>query len=271
MERQLKPFPMPPTDDVQLPHYPVTKRSRPVWLKWLVPAVFLLLILLAGGIYLHLHKNVTPKHSSATNQTVQPSQNKSSQNSTTQYVSNGQDLNLSFSYLSDWSVTPPSNDNASDQTIMVTSPLMSIEDASSKTVTGKAVVSIRPGTAQLSELAPGNATAGQTSAQIGYSQPLPSQQQYPYLSFINLSGGTDSSGGFQEVIITGQQQFSQGQSITVDDLSSIDPIIGASFYSCSTQACISSGEVPLSITLNTWQNAAPFTQVLALIQSLQLH
>ena len=259
------------TENPVLPHYPTHKRSKQAWLKWFIPVAVLLLIIVAGGVYLHLHHGGASKHNSSTNHAVRPSTNSSAQNATSQYVSNGQDLNLSFSYPANWSVTPPTNDNTSDQPIAVTSPLMTIDNASGKSVTGKAIVTIRPGTAQISELASGNATAGQVSVQIGYTQPLASQQQYQYLSFINLSGGTDTSGAFQEVFITGQQQFSQGQNITAADLSSLDPIISASFYSCSTQECISSGETPLSITMNTWQNSAPFTQVLALIQTLQLH
>ena len=268
---EAEPEEFPPPADIELPHYPTRKKPSQTWLKWLIPAI-VLLIIGGGGAYLwhHLHKT-TPKHSSAATSTVKPAQNNSNQSAIAKYVSNGQDLNLSFSYPSDWNVTPPTNDNASDQTITVTSPLLSVENASAKSVTGKAVVLIRPGSAQITELASGNATAGQTSVQIGYTQPLPSQQQYPYLSFINLPGGTDSGGGFQEVIITGQLLFSQGHSVVAADLSALDPIISASFYSCSTQACSGSGETPLSITMTSWQNTAPFTQVLVLIQSLQLH
>ena len=282
MERRLKPFPMPPSEthsgtpepdtaNSQLPHYPIAKRPRPNWFKWLIPAL-VLLIVVAGGVYgWHTIHKAGPKHPTAVTNTVKPAQNAPNQIALTKYVSNGQDLNLAFSYPSDWSVSPPSNDNTSDQTITVTSPIETIESASSKSVTGKAIVLIRPGTAQISELASGNAAAGQTSVQIGYTQPLTSQQQYPYLSFINLPGGTNASGNFQEVIVTGEQIFSQGQSIVAADLSSLDPIISASFYSCSTRACSGSGQTPLSITMTNWQNAAPFTQVLALIQSLQLH
>lgn len=282
MERKLKPFPMrsvdstPDTsqqsiDQSDLPHYPLRRQSGRGWLKWLIAAAILLLVVAGGGLLFHALHKTTPKHTSSTSHAVQPSQDHTNQNTTTQYVSNGQDLNLSFSYPSDWSVTPATNDNPTDQTITVTSPLVSIENASNTTITGKVVVMIRPGSATLSELASGNATAGQSSVQIGYTQPLASQQQYPYLSFINLSGGADASGGFQEVIITGQQQFSQGQSIPEDDLSGLDPIISASFYSCSTSECTGSGEAPLSIAMDTWQNTSPFTQVLALMQSLQLH
>ncbi len=249
-----------------------TKRqSQNQLLKWIIPAV-IVIVVVGLGLYILKHNKATPmNHNSTGNHAVQPTQNSSSQTNLVSYTSNGQDLNLTFSYPSNWTVSPPTNDNTSDQTITVTSPLTSIVDASSKTVTGKAVVSIRPGSAQISELSSGKAITPQSSIQIGYAQPLASQQQYPYLSFINLAGGTDANNGFQEVMVTGQQQFSQSENITTDELSGLDPIISAGFYSCSTQACIGNGEIPLSITMDTWQNSSPFTQVLAIIQSLQLH
>ena len=172
-----------------------------------------------------------------------------------------------------WSnrVTPPSNDNANDQTITVSSPLVSIVNASGGTVTGKVVVSIRPGSSQISELNSGTATASQASIQIGYNNPLPNQQQYPYLTFINLNGGSNSAGVFEEVMITGLTQFTPGESVTPSTLGPIDPIISASFYSCTTQVCSGPNQAPLSITYATWQNTMVFQQVLSLFQSLQLH
>jgi hypothetical protein len=275
MERPLKPFPMPPsaeaddTEDHPPSHNQSAKRLQQSWLKLLVIGV-IVVIVIGGALYaLHVHTGSKLKHV-AISQTIKPSTNQSS-SALSQYVSNGQDLNLAFSYPSNWSVTPPSNDNASDQTITVTSPLMTIENAAGSSLTGKVVVSIRPGSDQITELASGNSTAGQASVQIGYTQPVSGQQQYPFLSFINLPGGADSSGNFQEVIITAEQQFSQGDPITSDELSSLDPIVSASFYGCSTQACVGTGQTPLSITINTWQNDDPFSQILALFESLQLH
>ncbi len=284
MERQLKPFPMPPVQaQPEMPqpsafaplppnYQPPTNRSKPHRLRYIIPIVVIVLILIGGGGYWwHKHHAKSTSSTSATNQTVKPAPAIANQSALLTYVSNGQDLNLNFSYPEGWSVTPPTNDNPNDQTITVTSPLITVESASGSSITGKVVVSIRPGSAQLTELASGNATIAQNSTQIGYSQPLASQQQYPFLSFINLNGGSNPSGGFQEVFVTGMLQLTQGQGITAADLSSLDPYISASFYSCSTQACSGAGETPLSVSTNTWQNTAPFNQILALIQSLQLH
>jgi hypothetical protein len=282
MERQLKPFPMPPSqtppETPQKPDYNPLSPKFPVSVKsvksnrWMQVVTLLIIVLavIVSGVYLlHKHQPKTPT-STSSHQIIKPD-NVTNQTNTVQYVSNGQDLNLDFSYPTSWTVSPPTNDNANDQTITVTSPLLSIQNTGGSTVTGKVVLNIRPGSAQLSELASGNATAAQNSIQIGYTQPLASQQQYPYLSFINLNSGSNPSGGFQEVFITGMLQLTQGENITAADLSSLDPYISASFYSCSTQACSGAGETPLSISLDTWQNTSPFTQTLAIIQSIQLH
>jgi hypothetical protein len=283
MERQLKPFPgAQPTEpepssapilDGSLPHYQAPAKSKPSQkLKsWLPVVIVMLIVILAGGSYLLIKHHSPPKIHKTTSLTVKPAVISTNQSSASQYVSNGQDLNLTFSYPADWTVNPPTNHNPTDQTITVTSPLTSLTSASGSSVTGKIVVMIRPGTATISELAAGNSTAAQNSVQIGFTNPLPSQQQYPYLSFIYLPGSNNPSGQFDEVMVTGLMQFTQNEAVTTADLELLDPIISASFYSCTTQACIGSGEVPLSISMSSWQNDNPFIQTLNVIQSLQLH
>src|SRR6202050_356082 len=151
MERKLKPYPMPVSQTeaessepseagYQLPHYPVHKRPNRSMMKWIIPVVVLVLVIIVGGLIFHLQQKVSPKHNTDAKHTVVPAQNLSGQNTNSQYVSNGQDLNLSFSYPSDWSVNPATNDNPTDQTITVTSPLTSITNASNTTITGKVVV-----------------------------------------------------------------------------------------------------------------------------------
>lgn len=239
---------------------------------WLLAAIFVLLLIGCGLFWWSKHHQTSPKHNVASKSQVHPTVKSNSSSQTIKYTSNGQDLNLSFSYPSDWSVTPPSNDNASDQTITVSSPLVSVTNSSGATITGKAVVSIRPGSAQINELTSGKAIASQNSIQIGYTQPTTSQQQYPYLTFIDLSGGSDPSGAFDEVLITGQDEFSQSESVTAETLGgALDPIISASFYTCTTEACSGSSQTPLNITYDTWQNSSLFEQVLAILDSLQLN
>jgi cytoskeletal protein RodZ len=283
MERQLKPFPgAQPTEsepppapvlDGSLPRYqaPVKSKRSKKLKSWLPIIIVVLVIILAGGGYLLIKHRTTPQTHKTTSLTIKPAPSSANQNSTSQYVSNGQDLNLTFGYPADWTVNPPTNHNPNDQTITITSPLTSLTSASGSTVTGKIVVSIRPGTATINELASGSVTAAQNSVQIAFTSPLPSQQQYPYLSFIYLAGGNNPSGQFNEVIVTGQMQFTQNEAVTAADLEQLDPIISASFDSCTTQACTGSGEVPLGISKDSWQNDNPLIETLNLIQSLQLH
>lgn len=191
--------------------------------------------------------------------------------STKQYTSNGKDLKLNFSYPASWTVTPPSGDNSSDQTITATSPLMSVSNEKNQSVTGRAIITIRPGGSDLTELASDKATAGQASAQIAYTQPTASQRKYPYLTYIHLLGGDNPSALFEEVMITGATTFAKDQTISAFSLGPLDPIVSARFYQCSSQACSSTTAASLSLTNETWQSSSLGQQVLAIFQSLQFN
>jgi len=241
--------------------------------KWpLVALAVLMVAALAGGGYWYWyvtqHKSKPPIVHKSSGSQLKPAPVESSTAGTPQYVSNGSDLNLDFNYPSNWTVSPPSNDNKNDQTITATSPLTTMTTASGTSVTGKVVVSIRPGTSSLSEL--DGTTTAQASVQIAYSKPTSAQYQYPYLTFIHVPGVSDVAGSFDEVVVTGTTQFPQGTSLSQASVE-VDPIISASFYSCSTQTCTASGQKPVSITNDSWQNDSIFQQSLAVFQSMQLN
>jgi hypothetical protein len=214
---------------------------------------------------MHAHK-ATPKTNAKRAHLLKPG---TDSDVTSQYISNGNDLNLSFAYPSDWGVTPASNDNSDDKTITVTSPIQMIIDSAGRTVSGKVVVTIRPLTTSMTELSGDQITAAQTSTQFAYANPTGSQFRYPYLTYLNLLGGSNASSAFQEVVITGNMSYTQGQSIMNGNIS-VDPIITASFDSCSTVACNGTFD-PLSITNQTWQNDNIFQQTESLFTSLALH
>ncbi len=195
----------------------------------------------------------------------------STDTSTNEYVSNGKDLNLSFTYPTSWSVAPPTNTNTGDEAIAVTSPLISIADANNRSVTGRVVVSIRPGGSTIPELAGDHATAGQASAQVGYDKPTAAQHQYPYLTYIHLAGGSNPGGAFEEVMITGVTAFAKDQAIMSISLTQLDPIISARFYACNNQSCPVTDAAPLSITNATWVSDAACLQTLAIFKSLQIN
>lgn len=247
--------------------------------KMLLAIIAVLVILLAVGgtaAYWLIAKHKAPQKpiaSSNTQQTatVPPPTNTSATSSLVQYTSNGNDLNLTFSYPSNWTVTPPSNSNTNDKPITLTSAMMSMADAKGNAVTGKVVISINPGGTSLPELAADKATSSAASVQFAYTKPTPAQHQYPYLTYVHLNGGGNPSGLFEEVIITGITAFAKDQAILPESVTQIDPLITARFYQCSTQDCATADATSLSITASEWQNTDAFSQVQAVFASMQMH
>lgn len=245
------------------------RKPKQMWPR-LVAGLVVLVILLGAGAYAYSKHNSTKPPAKKSSTTSQVAASGSTSTTTTHYVSNGSDLNLSFDYPDNWTVTPASGTNSSDQTITLNSPLVTIVSATGTSATGKVTLTIRPGTATLSELSSGQAGIAQDSFQFAYSKPTPAQYQYPYLTFIHLKGGANPTAAFEEVLVTGTTQFTKGEGIT-DTSVAVDPIISASFYSCTTSSCTGAGAVPLSITNDTWTTDTVFQQTLALIESLQLN
>jgi hypothetical protein len=245
------------------------KKMKPKWQRIILSVIIVIGVIIAGYFG---YSQIVQGHKETTKTAVKRTHLLTPgtiTNAMSQYISNGSDLNLSFKYPSNWSVTPKSNDNASDQTITLTSPIQTIVDSVGQTVSGKIVVMIRPATAPMSELSGGQATVAQASTQFAYTKPTSSQFQYPYLTYLNLLGGSNASAAFQEVVITGNTSYSQGESITSSTLS-VDPIITASFTSCATSAC-GGTVVPLSVTNQTWQSGSVFLQTMSLFASLSLN
>ena len=280
MDLQNTPFPE-PEDSQDAYSEPVAtalpaEKKNKLSVGIIVVVIIALLAVGGAGAYWYMnHRQKTASNplpaaiKTTTTQTQTPPPSTAS-SATTQYVSNGQDLNLNFSYPSDWTVQPASGKNPNDQAITVISPQTAATNSAGKTVTGRVDVSIRPGSAQLDELASGSAVVTQDSIQIGYTKPTASQHQYPYITFVRLNGGNDAANGFDEVIITGISKFTKGQNMSAESLGQLDPVISARFYTCAG-TCEGSNATPLTVTSASWQNDTPFTQVLALFQSLQLH
>lgn len=249
--------------------------------KWplIVLGCLIVLVILAGVGYFVLknHKQPSSKSPSETSKTSTPKASgaatqKLSQSTgpSNQYVSNGNDLNFTLTLPTGWAAVPVSDDNSTDQPITITSPITTVTDASGTSTSGKVVISIRPGSSTISELASGAATAAVASAQFAYTDPIGSQYKYPYLSYIDLAAGANPTQQFQEVLITGPTQFAADQPVTAASLS-VDPIISASFYRCFTTECTGTGQIPLGITFSTWQGNELFIQTLSAFESMQFH
>jgi hypothetical protein len=263
---------------------PDEKQARIDYLKSLTPErkskrglligilVVLILLLAGGGAYLYLqhtsNAKVVTKKITSVSQVATTSDG--AQEATMHYISKGADLNLSFDYPDNWTVSPASGGNANDGTITVNSPVVNVTSATGVSASGKVSVMIRPSSATIDELSSGQAAVAQNSVQIAYTTPTTDQYQYPYLTFVHLKGGSNPSAVFEEILVTGTSQFTAGESITESNVEA-DPIISASFYNCASTACPSATAAPLSINNDTWLNSTIGQQTLAIIQSLQLN
>lgn len=258
---------------------PVAARVESRRPKWLIAILAIVgVFALGGGAYILTsgHQTAAPDTGAKSKQSPQnQSTSHSAQpptptdSSLTQYVSNGSDLGLRFSYPSSWNVTPPSNSNSNDQPITLTSPVVSLESATGTTPLAKLVVTIRPGGTTAGELAGDKATAGQASYQIAYDRPTSVQHQYPFLTFIHLSGGSNPQSLFEEVMITGVTSFAKDQAIPQGVATQFDPLITVRVYACKTQTCASDA-APLSLTNANWSGDPTCQQALAILKSLQI-
>lgn len=229
----------------------------------------LVLVLLAGtgagGYWLGL------KHQPL--QTVQrpaaSTKPESTGNTIAHYTASGEELKLSFDYPSNWRVSPQSPSH-SDKPVTVTSPLTSIIIEDGTSVMGRVTVTIRPGSATVTELDANNPVVAQTSYQVAYTAPGPSQNKYPYLTFIHYDNGSKTEGAFEQVIVTGVRAHNRGEVMNSTTLVGLDPITSAAFVKCSTPACTGTNATRLGITDTTWQNLPIFKQTLAIFESLKI-
>jgi len=237
----------------------------------LVMIVLIVVIVAGGGFFLLTHKKDIKKPAKSSSALSVAPLTSSTKSSTATYTANGSDLNLSFSYPSNWSVSPPTNTDTSNATITATSPLESITAADGSSADGKIIVSIRSGSATVNELNANSPTTAQASTQISYTAPTANQLQYPYVTFVHFSNGSSVANSFEEVIVTGGVAYAAATPLTAADLSGVDPIISASFTKCASEACTGSSATPLGISATTWQNATIFQQTLTLLESMKLN
>ncbi|HEY8999587.1 MAG TPA: hypothetical protein VIM53_04720 [Candidatus Saccharimonadales bacterium] len=260
-----------------VPHVPKPKKPEHLWRNVLigVAAVVVIAGLVFGGIALAKHKKTNDKTASSKssgNSSASSSSGTSGSASTNvaagtnTYTSNESSLGLTLNYPDGWTPSPTATTASGTANITLTSPTATFTDASGASVTGKAVVTIRPASAGISELTNSTATAAQASTQIGYTNPTSGQHKYPYITFLHFTTGEKASGAFEEVMITGVTSFSSGASVTTGDLAGLDPVITVNFYGCSGNTCTT----PLSVNNAEWTSNATAVEALNILQSLQL-
>jgi hypothetical protein len=258
--------------------YYKSKKNKKTWghrLKKLSIIVGILVVICGLGIggdllYRH-HKSSVSKAKAVAAAIVKPASNSKVVSSTTKYVSNGNDLNLSFMYPSNWSVSPASGHNPNDQPITVTSPLSTLPSSNGKKVVGKVVLQVLSVGTNINALSSTGAEVADASTQFAYTSPTADQDQYPYITFVNLNSTLTTNIPFQMGIITGGGPFTAAQQINNDSLVGLDPIVYTIFYKCLRESCSGSEAVPLSITNSIWQNNPIFKEDQSLLASFEFN
>jgi hypothetical protein len=188
---------------------------------------------------------------------------------TSEYTSPAGSFNLSFTYPSAWTVSPPSGQ--AGQTITATSPIVNLTDATGASVPGRVTLTIQPGGSSVKELS-GNGTIAQDSVQYAYAAPTEAQHHYFYVSFVHSQTAASSiKGAFNLVVITGVNPQAKGVGVTADAFANVDPLVTASFSKCATQACTGADATPLSTSAAAWQTDPTFKQLQTLFESFKFN
>lgn len=275
-EQPINPSDLPGESGAQSTHRdfkpPPKQRSNK---KLLAAAIVIAVVLLLIGGYLLTKKSpakteATTKQASSNNLTnVSPTPSASD---TKNYKSSVKDLDLSFDYPSNWKVAV--NTDAKDSSIKyisVETPPSDISNDKSENKTGKVLILIRPRGADIAELSGDSNSVAKDSQQLAYAKPSTNQHQYPYLTFIHFGGNRTSKNPFEEVMITGNTNFSSSAIIGNGNIAGVDPLVSAAFYECGSAECAGKGSGVLSITDSVWQNSDTLKKVKAVFESLVIN
>jgi cytoskeletal protein RodZ len=156
-------------------------------------------------------------------------------------------FNLSLSYPGDW--TAP-DEQASKLTI--TSPVVTLTNASNQTASGRMVLTIRPRQDKPAEFAAGKVVAVLASDKINYTAPAAAQRKSTYISYLQYAG-TKVKGGMDGLYITGSYGYKYAQVVQLSEISKVDPLVEISFVSCSDVACATATQKPLTVSSTAWK------------------
>lgn len=218
------------------------KRKR----RW--PTVLVVVVLLAAascGAYILGKNAASNKHSTPQKQAVatQPVVT----NQTKNYTSTN--YSLSFNYPANWTV----NDNTTKLT--VTSPAMELESAVGAKVKAHVVVTIQNQQTTIPGFPSGGAVAALASNNVAYKQPSSIQRAQTYLSYLSYT----ESNGLDDVYVTGNNGYQQGQQIPMSDIVEGDPLISVGFEDCQSSTCSTGTSDAVTLQASTW-NASPANQ-----------
>jgi len=162
----------------------------------------------------------------------------------------------------------PNNWVESDTTqkLTITSPSMQMSTLSGQ-VNGHVIVTVQNQQTTLAGFPANGALASLASDKLTYKQPTGVQRAQTYLSYLGFSSAND----INALYLTGDAGYQQGQSIPLADVVKGNPLVSATFASCSDSACAKSTQTPLVLRADSWKNAQFKPAVLSILESLAIN
>lgn len=227
------------------------------WLK--IAGVVLLLAAIGLAVYWLVLRDTGEDKSAQNEATNQPAERESTLGSskTEQYESSS--FFLSFKYPDTWDTSE------TDEAIVATSPVVSLNTASGASVRGKVLMTIRHKGSPLTEFDKGNAVATKQSELLQYTNPTQAQRASTYLTFAAFAGATS---GLDALYITGDYGYAVGQDILKTEIADIDPVISVTFNQCSDESCTKT--TPVSIALTQWGDPSFNGPIKTILQSIAI-
>lgn len=168
---------------------------------------------------------------------------------------------LGLDYPETWKLT----DNAAALTMA--SPTMSFTSVDSSKVNGHVVVTIQNPQSTIPGYPESGAVAVQESKKLTYKQPTNVQRAQTYLTYLSYA----KSGALDGLYITGDNGYTQGQTVPLADVVQGNPLTSVKFESCTSDDCATGTPTPISLRASTWPDSTISKQVEALLESLSIN
>lgn len=239
------------------PHKAKTRKRR-----W--PVIVALLIIIAaataGAYWFGSHKAAAPatKGPETTQQNVK-SDTQAATTTTKHYDS--ATYTLGFDYPVDWAIS----DTAAKLT--VTSPAMRLAGTDGSAHETHVVVTIQNQQTTIPGYPSNGALAALESDHLTYKQPTAVQRAQTYLTYLSYH----QQNGLDQLFITGDNGYQQGQNVPMSDIVKSNPLISVSFETCASADCSSGNTAVATLQASDWKSAAANKQVTELLQSMQLN
>jgi hypothetical protein len=240
---------------------PAAQTRRRRWPK-VLSGVLILAAAVAGAYWFGSYKAdapapANPHHTSSANLPTPSSQTAAVP--TKHYDSTN--YTLGFDYPEGWTVA----DNTTKLT--VTSPAVKLTGLDGTAVNTHVVITVQNQQATIPGYPATGAVAELDSDKLSYKQPTAVQRAQTYLSYL----GYHKENGLDQLFITGDNGYKQGQQVPMTDVAKGNPLISVTFETCSTSDCASGTSALTTLLASAWKNTVSDKQVVALLQSLQLN